>query len=434
MDGMEKMDLEQGSGSTTEVDEASGDAAKAWSTLEGLIRAPTEGLCRADLESLRWAAIRLLEDAFRSAGQWSRLAQLWELLLLACDEVDGRIRLYEKLLEIYQGPLGDFTAAFGVAARAFSESQGSVFWQEKVEALALGSGRAEELACLYLDVADRVTSSPLSRRLWHRAAELYESTLHNRGEAIALYQHLLDGQPEDAEALSALEWLLSAERRFAELVPVLEKLLESKALSGEREARFLELIRIHEEERGQKMLSFFSACRAFQEGVRTAAIRARMFRLAREVKMTEQLAEMIDEWLPDIADPSLQEEVLRERASLVEGLAESTEQAIARWRSALAESPQDAQALLALRQLYQDGEHPGELADIVSRLIQLEQDLEQKKDLCFELAQLLEEKLGRFQEAIAVYLQILTLDPDDLSALSLLNRLYSFNTRPVSVT
>ena len=565
--------------------ESPGDAEQARTILTGLLRIAPSDLTPEDLARYHLATARVLEDAFESTGQWTHLAQLWEMLLQVRLPGACRADLYEKLLGLYEGPLGNSAVAFGLAARAFAELHEDPIWQVKLEDLALRGQRFEELTCVYLDLAERQGSSPLACQLRKRAAEIQEGHLENRVEAIDQYENLVrdgnaDGEtlkalcqlyrkggdllkqkglltrlaeqaetieekkeylfelvhclarqgneaeamiqvywdilkldPDNLTALTALDALLNAEKRFGQQIKVLERqigvhqyqserqtnqrslktlfvriadliqnqlgnpeaalfylrsavplahdafevvhLLEpflstteelrfaaaqnlepiyrqsqqheklaavlSILLTGDgpfaaQKAHFQELIRLHDEALVQNPMAFL-----------VEPIRARLIQLAREYELTDPLAEMFDQWLSGITDPVLRLQALRERAGLEEMRGADRDQSIARWVRVLEADAEDREALQALRRLYQEGERLTELADVVHRLIKLEDDSEHKKDLFFELAHLLEEPLGRLSEAIDVYLQILTFDPQDRSARKLLNRLYLLN-------
>jgi golgin subfamily B member 1 len=111
-------------------------------------------------------------------------------------------------------------------------------------------------------------------------------------------------------------------------------------------------------------------------------------------------------------------------AQLNENHLNDQKRAVALWREVLKKLPKDQEALTALERNYRRLGNFPELALVLRQLGDLEKNLERRKDLYFELAGLMEDKLNRKNEAAEAYLDILTDDPQDATALKLLRILF----------
>ena len=64
-------------------------------------------------------AAKALLPIYTEDEKWSRLPGLYEVLLGATEEIDGKIEILHKVAEITGGPLANKTAALGYARQAY---------------------------------------------------------------------------------------------------------------------------------------------------------------------------------------------------------------------------------------------------------------------------------------------------------------------------
>ena len=102
----------------------------------------------------------------------------------------------------------------------------------------------------------------------------------------------------------------------------------------------------------------------------------------------------------------------------------SDEQAIAAYLKVLEVDRDNKAALDALEALYSKSEMWDELAELLRRLCDESDVAEEQSKHRRRLAELLADKLGRSDEAIALYEAVLAADPDDVATLKSLERLY----------
>ncbi|RME22440.1 MAG: hypothetical protein D6806_12980 [Deltaproteobacteria bacterium] len=242
-------------------------------------------------------------------------------------------------------------------------------------------------------------------------------------EAVTLLEECLS---RPSQRLTAAELLLPVYRQmedFKKLVAVLEMQLGVEETPQKRVELYQELMKIYEEQIGQKPLAFTVACRAFREFPSDSGIRADLERLAEQTGSMEELAAVYEEVVEKVRDTDAGPDIERRLAQLKEAYLEDKDEALAHWRHVLASDPDDPEALKALERLYRERGMYAELVGILRHLATMEADRGRKKDVLHEIAAIMEERLGRDDGAIEAYKEILELDPNDLAVLRLVDRL-----------
>jgi tetratricopeptide (TPR) repeat protein len=177
----------------------------------------------------RLAAAEELEGVYRASSEWRKLAAILEMRLSATPDAGTRIALYAQLREIFETRMGERALAFHVAVRAFREQPQDDGVYADLVRLATEGGFHEELAALYLDVADRQVGTELSRVVRKRLARVLEQNLGRRAEAVDIWRKLLAEDGTDEEVLAALERLHREQGEFAALVDIYLRQVEVSA-------------------------------------------------------------------------------------------------------------------------------------------------------------------------------------------------------------
>ncbi len=100
-------------------------------------------------------------------------------------------------------------------------------------------------------------------------------------------------------------------------------------------------------------------------------------------------------------------------------------QAARSYEKVLKLDPADAEALQAMDALYRGTGHWEELIGVFRRRIELAQDGAESEAIYSQMALVYEEKLGKPDEAIAAYREVLALDPTSQVALNALDGLFT---------
>jgi hypothetical protein len=350
---------------------------------QALASNPTDTLAVGVLECLMeegvgsTRAAELLERAYLAGGLWRKLSTVLEGKLAGNPVPERRRQLLDELFNIYHNQLDEPALAFGVMVRAFNDSPDDQGVRATLANLAREQGRFEELAGIFLDVADGIEGTALSKDLREQAAQ------------------------------------------------ILEKELAGQTLPGGRRDLSRELIRVYSDHLDQHDLAFLLACRVIREDASDPLLIRQLEKLGREVDALEEVAQVYDDILPDLDQESAAAKgIATAKARIQASLTEQPGQAVARWKAVLTENPEDAEALNALAGLLRDSGNRLELVDVLKRLARLETRSDQKIELLYEIAQLTEDRPESRQQAVDAYLDILFEDVNETAAAMMLNRLY----------
>jgi tetratricopeptide (TPR) repeat protein len=174
----------------------------------------------------------ILQPIYETSAAWDKLAGL--LLRLADAALDPREQLdaLREVARLREEYLDDAAGAFEVAVRALRTGLAEPELGElvnEVERLASDLGRPGELIDIYQDIAPDVLDADLQRRLYLDIADLARAARKDLELARSFYQRVLDDQPEDRRALSALEGIYRQTRQSEALYEILTRKAELAA-------------------------------------------------------------------------------------------------------------------------------------------------------------------------------------------------------------
>jgi golgin subfamily B member 1 len=186
-------------------------------------------------------ALQALEGLYRSGATPAQLAAVLERRSAA--ELDPQVRR-TRLLEaarLYEGQ-GDLPSAVAALERLRAADDEDIDALKELARLHEALGQAPELTAVLAERA-RLTEDPRQRAvLWARVGELRLTQLNDLDAAAEAYREALDGAPDDALALSALEAIEDRRGDWSTLQEVLLRRLGS-ASGTEQVAVLIKLAR-----------------------------------------------------------------------------------------------------------------------------------------------------------------------------------------------
>lgn len=259
-------------------------------------------------------------------------------------------------------------------------------------------------------------------------------------------------------AAALLERTYRATGQWDHLVELLQFRLDNCEETAARMDLYLRLARVYETEMKDVTLAFGTLTRAFKEQPQREDLRRDLEALA---DRGERFEDLMGVFL-DVVEGHNQEWTvgLRKRiARMAEHHLEDPEEAVRQWRTLLILRPGDTEVLDALQRLeappeisqhecmevidppdlservmdeevpilerlYRTHQNYAELLNLLRMKARKESDPKERKKLYYEIASLAAEKLGRPEEAVQAYLDLLAGDMHDLSVVKRLNHLY----------
>ena len=291
------------------------------------------------------------DAALRAAGEHGRRVAIREARLALVDEPLERARLHAEVRAILEHDLGDVPAALAAALRAFAEGgPGRGDAEAAMRRLGEACGSLGPVADAYQAAGGAGGEEGPG---WLRqAARLRDQQLQDGPGAVAAWKTLLELQPEDAEALEALERRYASATAFREQLEM--ALRRATLASGDARVPALRHAADIARQAGdaEAELSSLSEARLVapgDEAVLTALEEAlgRHGRFTAQAGVLQDLAELAAE-----RDPAARLALLSRRAQVLEGEPDP-HPAIDAYAAVLAQSPRDPVAVAGLERLLQ---------------------------------------------------------------------------------
>ena len=277
----------------------------------------------------------------------------------------------------------------------------------------------------------------------YRLGQTYQLHLGRVDQAIEQYKEILAAAPEHEPALGALEELfangvepmaigeiLEPLYRMSEswdrLVGVYQVELEQVADSEQRLAKIHRIAEIAEDRAAEPQIAFEWHQRALLEHPSDERSTSDAERLAGALGNWEQLADTLATVCAQTQDPATRLQSGHRLARILENELGDVQRAVDAHLFVLATSPQDAESLEALDRIYVENGASEALQEVLDRRIPITEDVPSKVDLAFRRAQVLENDLGRIDEAVGVYQGLLAnLDKEHEPSIQALANIYT---------
>lgn len=411
------------------IDEQFGDAEQAGTLFEAVLQEnPAHANTLAYLQQRAGngslMAIELLESVYREQGQWQQYIDLLESKLQLIPETEQRRGIYLAIAGAYDQQLQTGDMAFMAVSRAFNENRADVELLETLEELAERYGNWEELVEIVGTDIDALADAELRQRLLRKLGELCGERLGDVQRGVGYLQQALQYDPADSTALEQLDALLERHEMWAALADVLERRIELTNDPKEKSTLLERLASVW----GDRLMDAEAALRCHNQILEIdpdhpLALKS-MQKLYAEVQDWDSLAKNLHRQAQVLTE---HEEQVRVHAAAGELYAEElndNDAAIEHYHKVVGLEPGHEEANQALTVLLSAEERWDELAEHYRRQLALTQDANLKSDINRRLGVILGEKLGRSDDALHSWLEVLEVEPKNLDALRALLRLY----------
>lgn len=402
-----------------------------------------EGIKGGDRAAL--AAAGVLEPVYDAMGEWQRLISVLEVQAKHAEDGYSQVELLHRIARLYEESLGDHAGAFSVYARAVQVDSANEESLASLERLGMTIDRWTEVARLYDAEFDKLTEEPERFvELGLRVAQVYEVQLEDVDSAVVRYRRILEVEPENQNALRALDRLFTQTERWSDLVDILRR----EADIGESPDEILEFkyrlgqtfqLRLHDV--ASAIESYREVISAVPEHEQSLAALEGLF--ASGIKQIE-VAEILDplyqsagEWekLLKVREAQLANTTEPEqRIAMYHRIAEDAEErlmdpvlAFGVHVRAIKESPLDERTGEELERLAGmiDGGWE-QLGNAYADVLSIEGlEAAAQAEIGKRLARVFEEELADAARAEETYRYVLTVVPSDEAALENLDRIYS---------
>lgn len=385
-------------------------------TLEAL-----EGLFAAGTKQAEIAEI--LEPLYRAAGEWEKLAGVYEAQLTHTvntdDEPEARQAAYYRIAELLEEKLIDPVRTLDVYIRALKEFPLDEKSSEEAPRLS-GSidGGWETLANAYADILGLHNDTNIQRTIGRRLAKTFEDELGDIDKAVETYRYVLSVEALDTEALANLDRIYLSIESWADLASILEMRVKAPAEEIELVDLYARLGEVYET-RLNDIPNATVAFRKIFDGLdktHDAAIQA-LARIYSQLESWQELNTVYERELENAAGDVAEAEIRAKLANLAALRLNDPGRAIDTWKIVLDLRGEDPEALAALANLYDSQQSWRELADVLERQFDIAASDDDRVNILTRRARTFEGKLQRDDLALEDWNRVLDIDYANLAGL-----------------
>ena len=375
----------------------------------------------------RARVIELLEPVYRAQDWWQKLVVVLDAKLeYVHDPADQVVTLHE-IAELHEERGGAIDLALAALARAWRIDVGDDAALTKLLSLAGKLAAWDEAARTVEDGAASAGGGELAAQLWARAAEIHEVQRSDTKRAIDAWRKVDEAHADDPVALAALDRLLALEGRVAELVKVVERRAELAEDAGVRLVLLHRCAALYEDVLSDvpHAIAAYKNVLAVDDADAAAldALQRLYSRPGASADDARELAVTLERKI-ELADDAGARAALRHQAAKVyEAQLADVYQAIGHLTAILDDDANDPQALGDLDRIYGKQKLWPELLDVVDKRALLAGNADDRAELAFRAAKLVEVELADPDAAIPRYGAVLQVAPTHAGARAALEQL-----------
>jgi tetratricopeptide (TPR) repeat protein len=369
--------------------------------------------------------IRAAERLASQVGNWHLAIQILDSEAEAID--DAQVKAYLNLrrgqiLEEKLGKAEEARAAYETAVRLASDN---VEILKQFERLCISTGDWKTVLEVRAKLLEHIQDNAVRVQLLLASAKIYTVYFQNDKEAEVQYRRVLDLEPGNMAALAALRSLYSARKRHEELLEILQK--EAGVTADPTIAAWLhyQAARLLREQMGDDDKALGALQRALALTPGNHMVLAEMAHIHENLMRWQELVDVYQQQVQVITDRQELVSLYFKLGNIWEEKLFNEDKAIENYRQVVELNPNYLPALQALGKLFYRKGQWDDLVQMYEIEIRETHDPRQKAVKLYKLAEILEERLSRDEDAIQRFEQCLELTPGYLPALKALGRLYS---------
>jgi len=377
----------------------------------------------AQLSTDRWVSMFCRRDAV-VAQKWSRALELMRAELPQVGDPRERVALLLEVGTVEETVKGDKDAARQALEEAREIDPAHAGVLEALAQIYYAAQEWDRLVNVLQSMADATLDVIHRSMVRHTLGLIHDVHLKNAQAARAAYKLALVDDPANLAAAVSLQSLALKQDDWVELARVL--VLEAELIGDARSVRRLcERAGDLYWERLGDAESAIAACRKAARA--TPDEQAPLRKLANVLESVGRWRELVEVYqaeLPLVRDPEERGDLFFRVGEVHEAHLAHAEDAVTAWQSALEAAPTHLPTLQALGALYRNTERWAELVQMDLHEVEKVSDPKRRANRYFEIAQLIERRIGDQDEAVRLYQRAFELQVGHRGAFHALDRLY----------
>lgn len=374
----------------------------------------------------------ILEPLYRDLGDHKKLIGVHEVQVRRADEPTRKVELLQEVAGLYEDAANDANAAFDTMARALaidSENEGT---QQSLDRLARVTGRLEDLARVFEQLAESQEDPEHASRLTTAAARVYENDVQDIEKAIELYRKVLTIDPMNLGAAEALQTLFQATGRYSDMSLILQRKAEILDVADEQKNALYESARIEEEVLDKQESAIGVYLKVLELDAEDLKSIDALIGLYLGLSRWEELLGVYSRKADLVLDPEEKKYIYYQVGAVYERELGDVSRAIDTYQKVLELDPDDVEALGRLDVLYQTAENWQELLSVLTHEAELSADPAEAVGFQYRIAEIYDRRLEDTERAVELYREILEVQSDHGPTLDALEKIKTGDKAPLS--
>jgi tetratricopeptide (TPR) repeat protein len=366
-------------------------------------------------------AMSALADFHRKLGQWKELVGILSKHVELEQDPERKVEVLLSLAETFEVQLSDAgqaTAAYEQALRCDERCLRAV---DALERLHRRSQAWDRLAEILGKKSQIVNDVELAVKLRLQVGELWESRLGDNERAVEAYREVLIVDPQNLQALKALEQLYLKAGRTDAYLDVLEHQLEVTPADTERVSLYLRMAQVWEQQPGKAERAIECLQHVLEIDEQQLSVYRDIERLYRADRNWDALVDIYRRHIQVETEAAERTAVQLALGHLFEEELRDPDRAAESYNDILGFDPDHTESLKGLARIYEQTEQWDRAVEIMERLVNVV-DAKEKVDLSFRLGKIFDEHMQMPESAEERLSDALSVDPAHVpSMLSLIN-------------
>jgi golgin subfamily B member 1 len=394
----------------------------ALGALERLGQSPTHSLAIAEI----------LEPLYRTQGDYQKLIGVHEVQVARTNDPERKVELLHQIAQLHEDAAGDLNASFETMARALAADPTNDSTQEGLDRLARATGRYQDLARVFEQLAATQQDPEVGSRLYSSAARVHELEVRDVDRAIELYRKVLSIDPTNLAAAESLQGLFQSAERYADMSLILQRKAEILEDVDQQKHALYQAAQIEEEvlERQEQSIAVYLKILEI-DGEDLRSIDA-LVKLYLGLSRWEELLSVYSKKADLVADPEEKKLIFYQVGAVYERELSDVARAIDTYQKVLELDPDDLTALGRLDVLFQSSGNWQELLSILQHEAELTADPAEAVSFQYRIAELYEKHLNDVDRAVELYREILNVQSDHAPTLSALEGIKNGGRAPLA--
>lgn len=378
------------------------------------------------------AIAEILEPLYRTQGDYQKLIGVHEVQVARADNPERKVELLHQIAQLHEDAAGDLNASFETMARALAADPNNDGTQEGLDRLARATGRFQDLARVFEQLASQQQDPEIGSKLYSSAARVYESEVRDVERAIELYRKVLSIDPTNLAAAESLQGLFQSAERYADMSLILQRKAEILEDVDQQKHALYQAAAIEEEvlERQEQSIAVYLKILEI-DGEDLRSIDA-LIKLYLGLSRWEELLSVYSKKADLVADPEEKKLIFYQVGAVYERELSDVKRAIDTYQKVLELDPDDLTALGRLDVLYQTAGNWADLLSILQHEAELTADPAEAVSFQYRIAELYEKHLSDVDRAVELYREILNIQPDHAPTLTALEGIKNGERAPLA--